>query len=215
MKRNEEMRHVCRPRIWYYACMKHEPKRVVVIAGPSGSGESTFTEELMLAYPNFTRTVSATTRAPRGNEKDGVDYYFMTKEKFFEEVQNGNIPEHVLVRARDAYYGTYLPDLTRRLASGKTVVANTDLSGAEYYKKNYNAVTVFIKPKSIFSLYNRLVHRDPTMPKEEVLTRVMSAVQEILEAESNYDHVVFTGDNEFAETLIHIVDKLKHEGYVV
>jgi len=192
---------------------EEKKKKIFVIAGPSGSGETTFTEELILAYPHFTRAVSSTTRAPRGEEREGEDYYFMTKEKFFEEVQAGHIAEHTYVKNRDAHYGTYLPDLEKRLASGKTVIVNTDLSGARYFKEHYDATTIFIKPKSMQVLYDRLLRRDPTISKDEVVSRLLNATQEIMEAEHNYDHVVFNEDGEFADTVLKIIDILRNEGY--
>ncbi|MBP9668673.1 MAG: hypothetical protein KBE09_00080 [Candidatus Pacebacteria bacterium] len=190
-------------------------KKVVVIAGPTASGESTFTKEFVLAYPNFERAVSATTRRPRMNEEEGIDYYFMTKEQFFENVQNGNIPEHTYVKERDAHYGTYLPDLQKKLESGKTVIVNTDLHGARFYKDEYGASTIFIKPKSMQTLYDRLIRRDPTITREEVITRLINASQEILEAEHKYDFTVFNDDGEFAETMMKINDILAKQGYDV
>lgn len=190
-------------------------KKVVVIAGPTASGESTFTKEFVLAYPNFERAVSATTRRPRLNEEEGVDYYFMTKEQFFENVQNGNIPEHTYVKERDAHYGTYLPDLQKKLESGKTVIVNTDLHGARFYKDEYGASTIFIKPKSMQTLYDRLIRRDPSITREEVITRLIHASQEILEAEHKYDFTVFNDDGEFADTMVKINDILAKQGYDV
>ena len=190
-------------------------RKIVVIAGPSGSGETTFTDELMLAFPHFTRAVSATTRQPRVGEREGEDYYFMTKERFFEEVQAGKIAEHTYVKNRDAHYGTYLPDLENRLASGKTVIVNTDLSGARFFKKQYDALTVFIKPKTMQVLYDRLIRRDSSIGKEEVISRLLNATQEMLEAENNYDVVIFNDDGEFADTMLKIVDRLRNEGYDV
>lgn len=189
-------------------------KQVVVIAGPTGSGESTFTMEFLLAYkPIFTRAISATTRPPRGEEKNGEDYFFFTKEEFFEHVQNGDIPEYTYVRARDAHYGTYLPDLKKKIESGNVVIVNTDLTGARWYKEHYGATTVFIKPKSMFTLRDRLLHRDSNLSHEELITRLLHASQEILEAEQQYDYTVFTGEGEFSETVSRIEEILKLEGY--
>ena len=188
-------------------------KQVVVIAGPSGSGETTFTEELMLAYPHFTRAVSATTRPPRADERDGEDYYFITKDRFLEEARAGNIPEHTYVPNRDAYYGAYLPDLRKKLESGKTVIVNTDLGGAMFFKQNYGATTIFLKPKSVQLLHDRLIHREPNMSKDELIARLINATQEMLEAEQNYDHVVFTGKGDFADTILKIIDYLRKDGY--
>mgnify|MGYP002620796418 CR=1 FL=1 len=193
--------------------MKH--KNVVVIAGPSGSGETTFTRELTLAYPNFVRAVTATTRPPRTGEKEGVDYYFLNKEEFFEEVQSGNIPEHTYVKSRDAHYGTYLKDLEKKLDEGKTVIVNTDKSGALFYKRKYNATTIFIKPKSLDVLRDRITRRDPHISEKEVDLRILQAMQEIVDATGQYDYVVFNTDGEFADTIIDVVDILKREGYSV
>lgn len=188
-------------------------KNIVVIAGPSGSGETTFTTELVTAYPHMVRAVSATTRPPRGDERDGVDYYFMDKERFFEEVQSGNIPEHTYVKSRDAHYGTYLPDLKKKLEEGKTVIVNTDLAGARYFKHEYGAVTIFIKPKSLDVIRDRIERRDPGTKEHEVDVRMLQAMEEIVAAIGQYDYTVFNTDGEFADTILKVVDILKNEGY--
>jgi len=191
-------------------------KQVVVIAGPSGSGETTFTNELVLAYPGkMARAISATTRDPRGDEKDGEDYYFFDKETFFDEIQKGNIPEHTFVKERDAYYGSYLPDLQKKLDEGKIVIVNTDRVGADYYKRNHNAETIFIEPKIIEVLRKRIEERDPSVSKHEVDVRILQAMREIVDAAGAYDHVVFNTDGEFAETMTSVVEILKREGYSV
>lgn len=190
------------------------PKRqVVVIAGPTGSGETTFTKELMLSYPNFVKLVTATTRPPRPGEKEGFDYYFFSKEKFFELVQDGTIPEYTHVVNRDAWYGTYLPDLEQKLSEGKIVIVNTDLKGMRFYKEHYRAVTIFIKPKSLDVLRFRITRRDPTISEKEVNNRMQQALQEINEAENQYDHVVWNQDGEFVDTISRVVEILKQERY--
>lgn len=194
--------------------MHHGQKRqVVVLAGPTASGETTFSKEFVTAYPSFTRAVAATTRAPRPGEENGKDYYFFSSEEFFDHVQKGDIPEHTYVRSRDAHYGTYLPDLKEKLDSGKTVIVNTDLSGARYFKEHYGAITIFIKPKSMYTLHERLIRRDPGISNEELIARLLSASQEVIEAEHQYDYTVFNDDGEFADTTIKIQEILKHEGY--
>lgn len=190
-------------------------RNVIVIAGPSGSGETTFTKELTLAYSNFVRAVTATTRKPRAGEKDGIDYYFFDRNDFFEEVQNGNIPEHTFVKSRDAHYGMYLPDLEKKLKDGKTVIVNTDRSGALFFKRKYDATTIFIKPKSLDVLRSRIVRRDSHISEREVDLRILQAMQEIVDATGHYDHVVFNTDGEFADTIIDVVEILKREGYSI
>lgn len=191
------------------------PKRVLVIAGPTGSGETTFTNELIEGYASMVRLTSATTRAPRLNEENGKDYYFFSKEEFFNEVQKGNIIEHTFVPNRDAFYGAYKPDLDAKIAKGLIVIANTDLSGAEYFKANYDATTIFIRPKGLEVIRDRLKRRDPTISDAEVEHRLKNAQDEIDRAKNHYDHVVWNTDGEFADTLLAVVDILKKEGYTL
>jgi guanylate kinase len=188
--------------------------KIVVIAGPTGSGESTFTNELVLTYPNLVRAVSATTRAPRGHEQDGVDYYFMNEIQFFEHVQSGDIPEHTFVPGRHVHYGAYLPDIESKLLAGKVVIVNTDVVGARYFKDHFHAVTIFIHPKSIETLRARILRRNPDIAEKELSLRIESAVKEISEAEGNYDFVVFNDDGEFVQTVEHIMDFLHTRGTI-
>lgn len=188
-------------------------KNVVVIAGPTASGESTFTHELIDAYEHFGKLVSATTREPRLNEAHGVDYYFFDKETFFEHVHNGNIIEHTYVANRDAYYGTYKPDLEEKILKGLTVVANTDPKGAQFFKEHYGATRIFLKPKSLAVIEDRLRRRDASITDEEVAKRLVQAEREIRDAKQQFDHVVWNTDGEFANTIIEVIEVLKKEGY--
>lgn len=189
-------------------------KQVVVIAGPSGSGETTFTNELISAYPNaIGRPISATTRPPRSGEQDGRDYYFFSKERFFEEVQQGNIVEYTRVKDRDVFYGTYKPEIEKKLVEFPVVIVNTDLAGARYFKQHYGATTIFIKPKSIDILGARIERRNPDMEPSEVYKRLHDALAEIVAAEKQYDYTVFNTDGEFAETIAEVVAILQREGY--
>src|ERR1700742_4854258 len=98
-------------------------KRVVVIAGPSGSGESTITNQLIGRFPaKLVRLVTATSRPPREGEKPGVDYHFFTKEEFQKHIASGDIIEYTYIENRDTYYGTYKPDLEEKLQSGHVVI---------------------------------------------------------------------------------------------
>ena len=87
------------------------PKKVVVIAGPSGSGKNAIINEILSRYPRCVRLVTATTRKPRPGEKDGIDYHFLTQQKFERDMARGDIPEHRFVQELNTYYGIYLPDL--------------------------------------------------------------------------------------------------------
>jgi guanylate kinase len=113
-------------------------KRILVIGGPTGSGETTITNEIIKRFPVFTRLVTATSRKPRNNEINKVDYYFFSKEEFEKNIRNGNIPEYTYIKNRDTYYGAYKPDLDEKISKGLNVIANVDIVGAKYYKKNHD-----------------------------------------------------------------------------
>ncbi|MAZ67350.1 hypothetical protein CL652_01095 [bacterium] len=188
-------------------------KQVLVISGPTASGESTFTHEFVEGYENFAKLISATTREPRLNEEHGVHYYFMDRDTFFEEVHAGNIIEHTYVQNRDAYYGTYKPDLDEKLAKGLNVIANTDPKGAKFFKEHYGATTIFLKPKSLEVIEDRLRRRDPSITNEEVQKRLVQAEREIRDAEHQFDYVVWNTDGEFDKTVFDVIQILRKEGY--
>src|SRR5690606_1667433 len=117
--------------------MNTHGKQVVVIAGPSGSGKNAIINRILASHPNCTRLVTATTRAMRPGEQDGVDYHFFTQERFDDEMAAGHIPEHRFVPAVGTCYGTYSPDLDRRIAEGKIVFSQVDIEGARLLKERY------------------------------------------------------------------------------
>ena len=93
---------------------KIKNRRVLVIAGPTGSGETTLTLEIIKKYPVFRRLVTATTRKPRGKDKNGVAYYFFSEKKFKNEIKKGNIIEYTYIKNRNVYYGSYKKDLDKK-----------------------------------------------------------------------------------------------------
>lgn len=188
-------------------------KKILIIAGPTGSGESTVTREVIKRFPIFVRLVSATTRKPRLNEKDKVDYYFFTEEDFKKKVTKGEIIEYTFVPERGVYYGTYVTDLNKKLQAGKNIIVNPDVVGARYYKKNYDATTIFIKTPTVNNLHERLVKRDPSISAEELSERLKAAQYELDNEESFYDYVVVNKDGELIKTVQEVVDILGKEGY--
>ena len=189
-------------------------KQVVVIAGPSGSGESTVTREIVRKFPmRVKRLVTATTRPPRVGEQNGFDYYFFTKDEFEKEKTKGHIPESTYIQNRDTYYGSYTPDLEKKLAKGYVVIINPDIVGARYYKENFNATTIFIIPETIDTLERRVRERNPELSDEEVAKRRENAMLEIQNERSFYDHVVMNTDGELEKTVNEVIAILKKEGY--
>ncbi len=188
-------------------------KRVLVIGGPTGSGESTITNEIIKRFPVFTRLVTATSRKPRNEEKNKIDYYFFPKKEFEKQISDGNIIEYTFVKNRNAYYGTYKPDLDEKIARGFNVIVNVDLVGTKYYKENYGATTIFIKPESIEELKRRLINRDTNINPEELEKRIQNAENEIKNEMDFYDYVVINADGKLEEAVEKTIDILKKENY--
>ena len=161
--------------------------RVFVITGPSGVGKGTLIRGLMERVPELELSVSATTRAPRPGERDGVDYHFLTPEEFDRRVAAGDFVEHADYAGRR--YGTLRSELEGRLAEGVPVVLEIEVQGARQVRAAMpEAVQVFIAPPSLAALRTRLVGRG-TDDSEEVDRRLAVAEQE-LAAQPEFAHVV-------------------------
>ncbi|MFZ2189535.1 MAG: guanylate kinase [Candidatus Magasanikiibacteriota bacterium] len=188
-------------------------KQVLIISGPTGSGESTITKAILERFSNFKRLVTATTRKPRLEEKDRVDYYFFSKEKFLEAVDKGDIVEYTYIKNRDSYYGTYKPDLDEKIKAGNIVIVNVDGVGVDFYKRKYGVTAIFIKPGSIEELRERLRSRDPKIDSEELEHRIENAKAEIKNEEKFYDYIVFNENDKLKEAIDGVIDVLKKEDY--
>jgi len=161
--------------------------RVFVITGPSGVGKGTLIRGLMERLGELELSVSATTRAPRAGELDGVDYHFMTREEFDRRVASGEFVEHADYAGRS--YGTLRSELEDRVRSGKPVVLEIEVQGARQVRAAMpEAVQVFIAPPSLDALRARLIGRG-TDDAEEVERRLRVAEQE-LAAQPEFAHVV-------------------------
>ena len=186
---------------------------MVIISGPTGSGESTITRILLEHFSNFKRLVSATTRKPRLEEKDGVDYYFFSKEDFLKAIDEGNILEYTYIKNRDSYYGTYRIDLEEKMKAGFVVVVNVDGVGVDYYKRKYDAVAIFIKPASLNELRGRLQKRDPSMTEKELGNRIENARAEIENEEKFYDYIVYNENGKLEQAMAEVIGILQKENY--
>jgi guanylate kinase len=177
--------------------------KVFVITGPSGVGKGTLIRGLLERVPELELSVSATTRAPRPGEEDGVDYHFLTPEQFETRVKAGDFVEHANYSGNR--YGTLRSDLERRLASGAGVVLEIEVQGARQVRSAMpEAVAVFIAPPSRAALRARLVGRG-TDSAEQVDERLRTAERE-LEAQPEFAHVVVNDRLEQAtDELVEIV----------
>jgi guanylate kinase len=161
--------------------------RVFVITGPSGVGKGTLIRGLLARVPELQLSVSATTRAPRPGEEDGVDYHFLGDAEFDAKVRAGAFVEHAAYSGRR--YGTLRSELERRTAAGVPVVLEIELQGARQVRETLpDAVQVFILPPSDRALRERLVGRG-TDPPEEIERRLEVAKEE-LAARGEFDHLV-------------------------
>jgi guanylate kinase len=161
--------------------------KVFVITGPSGVGKGTLIRGLLERVPGLELSVSATTRAPRAGEQDGVDYHFLTPEQFDEHVRAGDFVEHATYSGNR--YGTLRSELEQRLADAVGVVLEIEVQGARQVRTAMpEAVAVFIAPPSREALRARLVGRGTDSP-EQVDARLRTAERE-LEAQPEFGHVV-------------------------
>jgi len=183
---------------------------IFIISGPTGSGESTITNKIIEKYPVFKRLVTATTRKPRLGEKNKIDYYFFSKEKFLKEIKRGNIIEHTYIKNRDVYYGSYKLDLEKKLKEGFNVIVNPDVVGTKYYKKYYDAITIFIKPDSINNLRKRIEKRNPLINRKELENRLENAREEIKNEEKYYDYVVLNEEGKLDEAVLKVAEIIKN-----
>ena len=161
--------------------------RVFVITGPSGVGKGTLIRTLLERHPELELSVSATTRAPRPGERDGVDYHFLTDEQFAERVAAGDFVEHASYSGRR--YGTLRSELERRTRSGAPVVLEIEVQGARQIARTMpEAVRIFIAPPTEEALRTRLIGRG-TDDAEQVQARLRTAREE-LAAQGEFPHVV-------------------------
>ncbi|MDR3262108.1 MAG: guanylate kinase [Tannerella sp.] len=173
--------------------------KLIIFSAPSGSGKSTIINYLLKQNLRLKFSVSATSRAPRGNEKDGVEYYFLSPEEFKHKIAAGEFLEYEEVYPGTGY-GTLKSEVERRLAAGDHVIFDVDVVGGCNIKKQYGerALSVFIRPPSIEVLRNRLECRNTDSP-EAIEERLARAGYELGFA-SEFDAVIVNDEVEKAQT---------------
>ena len=153
--------------------------KILIFSAPSGSGKSTLINHLMTLGLPLGFSISATSRKPRGTEKNGVEYYFLTEEDFRSKIANNEFAEYEEVYG-GSLYGTLRSEIERIWASGKTIVFDIDVAGALNIKRMYggDALSIFIQPPSIEELRKRLVGRG-TDSMEKIEQRLAKASKEL------------------------------------
>lgn len=175
----------------------------VVVSGPSGVGKTVLCDMLLRAVPDMVRSISATTRARRGEEVDGVDYFFHSRDRFLADRDTGRLAEWA--RVHDHYYGTPRDWMDRRLQDGLCVVLNIDVQGGLQLRQCYpDSVLVFILPPDVGTLRHRLEARGTDSP-EAISLRLENMKREIA-VMPEYDYVVVNDDlGKAGEELIAVV----------
>ncbi|HRG13755.1 MAG TPA: guanylate kinase [Macellibacteroides fermentans] len=173
--------------------------KLVIFSAPSGSGKSTIINYLLTQNLNLHFSISATSRSPRGNEKDGVEYYFLTPEQFKAKINEGEFLEYEEVYT-DKFYGTLKSEVERILNEGNNVVFDVDVVGGCNIKNYYGdkALSIFIQPPSIEALRDRLVGRG-TDSMDVIENRLTKASFEMSFA-SKFDKVIINDNLENAKT---------------
>lgn len=161
---------------------------VLIVSGPSGCGKSTLLKEVIKNIPNLYFSISTTTREPREAEEDGIDYFFVSKEKFEEDIKDANFLEYAKVH--DNYYGTSLKPVIEALNSGKLVIFDIDVQGHKIIRKKLqNLITsVFITTPTKKILEQRLIAR-ATDSEDSINKRVENARVE-MEEFLDYDYLI-------------------------
>ncbi len=174
--------------------------RLIIVSAPSGSGKSTIVNWLMQEHPelNLYFSISCTSRAPRGTEQDGVEYFFLTPEEFRAKIENDEFLEYEEVY-EDRFYGTLKKQVERQRRAGQNVVFDVDVKGGVNIKRHYGdeALSIFIQPPSIDELRRRLVSRATDTP-DAIEERLAKAAYEMTFA-PQFDRVLVNDDLEAAK----------------
>jgi len=167
---------------------------ILIISGPAGSGKNTVAERLMSEFPTVKRVITSTSRPPRGTEKDGVDYHFLSPRNFETGIKNGDFYEYAKVH--DRYYGTSKKTLNDAVGKSDDLLLIIDVQGAKSWKKiagenpelKKRMRSVFIAPESTDELRRRLAGRG-TESSEEIERRMKTAFDE-LKAKDSFDYCI-------------------------
>lgn len=164
-------------------------RKVIIFSAPSGSGKSTVVNHLLAKCPILELSISATSRPPRGSEKDGVEYYFLTNEEFERRIANDEFVEYEQVYV-GRYYGTLKSELERIWSKGHIIAFDVDVKGGVNLKKIFgdDALSVFIQAPSVEVLRDRLIKRGTDTP-EAIEERVAKAAKEMQYA-PKFDYVL-------------------------
>ncbi|MBB1529522.1 MAG: guanylate kinase [Prevotella sp.] len=181
--------------------MELTPKgKLIIFSAPSGSGKSTLVQHLMTEYPELRLkfSISCTSRAPRGTERNGVEYFFLSPDEFRQKISAGEFLEYEEVY-QDKFYGTLKSQVETQAERGENVVFDVDVKGGCNIKKYYGdrALSVFIQPPSVEELRKRLVGRATDAP--EVIEQRLAKAEYELTFADKFDKVIINDDLDVAK----------------
>lgn len=164
-------------------------RKVIIFSAPSGAGKSTIVNHILSLHPELEFSISATSRAPRGSEQNGKEYYFFTAEEFRQMIAEDKFIEHEEVYP-GSFYGTLRSEVERIWAKGHVILFDIDVKGGVNLKRIFgdNALSVFVRPPSVEELRRRLVGRGTDSP--EAIEKRVAKAREELEYESRFDRVL-------------------------
>lgn len=175
---------------------------LMVLSGFSGAGKGTLMKKLLETYDNYALSVSMTTRQPREGERDGIEYFFSTKEAFEQKIEEGGLIEYAQYCGN--YYGTPKAYVEEQLAKGKDVILEIEIQGALQIKEKFpEALLLFAMPPSIEELEKRL--RGRGTETEEVISKRLLRAGEEAEGMDAYDYLVINDDLERCVEEIHSI----------
>lgn len=187
--------------------MTPKNKKFIVLSSPSGGGKSTVTRHILSLYPNIRLSISATTRNKRPKEKEGVDYFYLSKDEFEEKIAQNKLVEYEEIFGN--YYGTLKSELQNAIDSKNILIFDVDVKGAFSIQKHYpeESLLIFLMPPNIETLEQRLRNRR-TETEEQIQNRLSRAKKEI-ELSEGFEYVIY--NNILAETLENVEKIIEKE----
>ncbi len=189
--------------------MTAQPGKLIIVAGPSGTGKGTVENAIMEKFPEIQFSVSVTTRPRRAYEIEGKHYYFISKSDFLERINRGELAEWQEVYSKNGhFYGTLRSSIEEAFEQGKHLLIDIDIKGGINLKKAYpeNSISIFIEPPSVEALEERLIKRATDSP-EQIRIR-LERMPEEMELGKQFDYTIVNSDlDEAVNAFTEILDK--------
>jgi len=181
---------------------------LVIISSPSGGGKDSVINAILKIIPNSARLITTTSRQPRPDQKEGIDYYFITPQQFKEKIANDEFVEYNFYA--ENYYGTEKKELEKTLEKNDLILTQIEVHGKHNFdKKNIPHLSIFLLPESITTLQKRIEKRGGISP-EFIKNRMETAKLEI-KASADYDYKIVNYEGKLAETIAKITKIIEQE----